>query len=102
MSTVQGTYYAIQQVSTGLFLPAGGKGLGGHTRQVPTDTRPPRLFMKRRYAVRAMQMWCEGQYYERSYASYFGESDVEFGVTKVAGRSLADMQVVALTLEFAQ
>lgn len=37
-------FYVIQHVPTGWFLPAGGKGLGGHTKQQPSDTRPPRLF----------------------------------------------------------
>lgn len=84
------TFFAIQQISTGLFLPAGGKGLRGHTAQRPTADRPPRLFMKEHVARRAMDAWCCGRWYEWG---------VDFGCNVVAGRDEGDMRVVTVNLQ---
>jgi len=69
------TFFVIQQVSTGLFLPAGGKHLKGHTAQKPTNDRPPRLFKSEINAKRALHCYIQGRWKESYTTSYDGEPD---------------------------
>lgn len=54
--------YAIQQISTLLLVPAGGKHLRGHTHQEPCADRPPRIFASQSTAKRALKSYAQGRW----------------------------------------
>lgn len=56
-------FFANRQISTGWFIPAGGKRRWGHTRQMPDPVRPPRLFPEFRNAHFALRFWLKGEWY---------------------------------------
>lgn len=98
-------YFAIRQKSTGHFLPGYGsrKGRAGYTHDepVPGDKAPPRLFMKRHLAERALKWWLDGRWHEdytTGGAPWDDHMDVELMVTKVPARNAGDMEIVALGL----
>lgn len=66
MSQPNREYYAIKHKPTGFMLPAGGKGLKGHTHQEPSEIRPPRLFVSFVYAKRALSAYVDGKWYDVS------------------------------------
>ncbi len=68
-------FYAIRQKSTQFFLPAGGKGMRGHTHQEPSATRPPRLFVDSKSAARALLCYLQGKWVESTYYDYEGTPD---------------------------
>jgi hypothetical protein len=92
-------FYAIQQESTGLFLPNGGKGVRGHTHQIPTDKKPPRLFSRKRDASLALRCWLEGKWTELSTYNYYGEYDVEGPAPRETPNRPKDLKVVSLFME---
>lgn len=68
-------FYAIQNIPTLMFVPAGGKQLGGHTKQEPTFERPPRIFLNLLTARAALRAYLSGKWYEHHSVNYFGEYD---------------------------
>ena len=93
--------WAIKQISTGLFLPAGGKGLGGHTKQEPCSDRAPRIFTLERVAASAMRAYVAGQWREwNGINSYSGEWEYD-GPEPARGtqRDKDDFTVVPITLK---
>jgi hypothetical protein len=54
-------YYAIQQKSTGYFMPQPGRNRGRtHDEPIPG---PPRLFTRKRDAQTALDWWIEGKHF---------------------------------------
>ena len=98
-------YYTIRQVSTGWFMPEYGsrKGLGGYTndKPAPPAIRPPRLFLRERDAAVALKHWLRGVTSQRvSRRDTLKGPDVdEHLITRpVAGRDVADMEIVAVQI----
>ena len=93
------TFYVIRHKPTMMFLPAGGKGLRGHTHQEPTDKRPPRLFTTSRDAKKALTFYCDGKWKELSYQSGSdGEWDYDLSPIPNSKRNKDDYEIVEVTL----
>ena len=94
------TYYAIQHITTGNYLPSGGKGKGGNTKQeaVPLNVRPPRLFLKFNAAKQALRCYLLGIWYESRSTDYEGEYCVDTGVKSYTSRKTEEFVIVKLNL----
>lgn len=94
------TFYVIRQKATGFLLPAGGKGLGGHTKQEPSGVLPPRLFEKEKFAKAALKCWLAGRWfdsYSKDWETGYSECDGP-EPRKVETRIPGDMEVVPCEL----
>lgn len=90
--------FAIQQVSTGLFVPSGGKGVGSHTKQEPCAARPPRVFAKLPNAKIALNCYLLGRWGEVYSQGYYDESPEYKGNEPAKGteRDASDYRIVRL------
>lgn len=93
-------FFANRQISTGWFIPAGGKHKGGHTGQIPDENKPPRLFSNLKGAHLALYWWLRGVSYEKHYYGG-GEEGDDYGIETEpkAERDPKDYQTVMVKLE---
>jgi hypothetical protein len=89
--------YAIQQISTLKMIPAGGKHLGGHTKQEPKNSRPPRTFITLQSAKRALACYIAGRWNNTGHYDYFGEYE-DYGPEPSKGtkRDRLDFRIIIL------
>lgn len=100
-------YYAIRDKRAFKTLPNYGtrKGRGGWTNDEPVSPSivPPRLFMQRHHAERALKAWLKGVHYVKIKRShdFFGNEDdrEEFHVRPAPERCADDMEVVEVTMQ---
>jgi hypothetical protein len=93
-------FFVIRQSSTGLLLPPGGKGFGGHTKQEPSADRPPRMFISEKVAKSAMKAYIRGRWKETYSTSWEGEPDYDGPEPKKGTeRDPKDFEVRMVTLE---
>lgn len=96
-------FCAIRHIPTGYLVPAGGKGLGGHTKQSPSPTRPPRLSETRASAKRALSAYLKGEWkdFYRSTGEW-GEPEWDgTGPARGTERKAADFDTVLVELKVA-
>lgn len=87
-------YLAIRHKPSGGFLPS-TRGYG-FTREDPSLTKPPRLFVRNSSARQALDYWLEGEHYE-------GTEDPESGALNIKiipkpNRRREDMEIVEIEL----
>jgi len=96
------TYYAIQHKPTGFYLPASRRRRGfTHDEPIDPEIVPPRLFLKKWNARKALDWWLSGKGESRwsTVAGYGGYEPKEIqhtDVKKVESRRYEEMEVVAL------
>lgn len=87
-------YLAIRHKPSGGFLPS-TRGYG-FTREEPSLTKPPRLFVRPSSATQALDYWLEGEHYE-------GSEDAESGALNIKvipkpNRRREEMEIVEIEL----
>ena len=94
-------FYAIRHIPSGDFVPAGGKGAGGHTKQPPSPTRPPRLFETLGAARKALTAYLKGQWEEVVGVSQTPDADIEIYAEPQKGtaRNPSDWEIVPIELK---
>ncbi len=92
------SFYVVQNVKTGLFLPAKNTKSGGATAQEFSGI--PRLFARKRDARSSAKWWCDGVWFMSggSLGGYFDDpDDPDLCVTRKPERKLEDLRIVPLT-----
>lgn len=87
------SYWAIQHIPSGGFLPDMGRG---QTHAEPTTHLPPRLFTEARAAKMALNWWLNGKITVSHSCDYWGEEDESWHVEGVPERHSDDMRIVRL------
>jgi hypothetical protein len=94
------TYYAIRHIPSGHFMPGGRRGRGfTHDNPASLEACPPRLFLDRISAQKALTWWLKGESCEnRSSDWQTGEIDVWVELVPREDRIPEHMEIVALTI----
>jgi hypothetical protein len=95
-------YWAIREVGTNKYLPAGRKTGFTHDEPVDASKKPPRLFTSSQAAIYALAWWMKGKVtlHSRYTSNFFGNEDdgEDWKTEEVPERKLKKMQIVRVHL----